>query len=455
MLLIPFGLAVQGPYALNGKEYYVVNGADPNEDTGNEVCAKVGKTCVGYTAFSNDICKQVHPDAKTLTSVHGSKAGFYCNGPPQKGLACESTFNTCEVCPACNVNADCNTAVGDQFREMYVECSASNAGADSACPVKPTAKNTKSFLDEIPSLSDKFKQCPTKLNSAVSKLVGNGWVQVIIKMKDGSEQQLGVQLNNGQISSMQKGSVQSAYTVRTDEEAVDLLLNTENKFGVFSTLYNAKRITISANSFFKKIKLFFAKPILGGVAKKNIIDLSTIQVKTIDIGPYPDKWACEFYQLPWPGSNEKKVTCEAYKAGDSFCVTVLQSPHAKAEICDPSGVVVCSNPCDAIPVQVIPASCPFDRLRERGTQAPPLNWCKPKAANTQSSGKSPANCMDTYLAGHDAYSDPKAKELWDSYSAKTKKVCQVLQGQPSGDCVYSVQTAKRGVSQPYYLCWYN
>jgi hypothetical protein len=86
------------------------------------VCAKLNAQCVGYTNFSNDVCKKFHPNATSIESVNGSKAGFYCNGAPQKGLACETMKNTCQVCPACNVNADCNTQIGDQFREMYVEC---------------------------------------------------------------------------------------------------------------------------------------------------------------------------------------------------------------------------------------------------------------------------------------------------------------------------------------------
>lgn len=105
------------------KTYYAVDGNDKNLDSGNEVCASWGKTCVGYTGQTNDICKKAHPGASATESVNGSKAGFYCDGPPQKGLACETAKNNCQVCPRCNVNADCTTAIGEQFREMYVECS--------------------------------------------------------------------------------------------------------------------------------------------------------------------------------------------------------------------------------------------------------------------------------------------------------------------------------------------
>ena len=112
----------KGSYTYNGKTYYVVTSTDSSLDTGNEVCASVGKKCVGYTGYATDICKYFHPDATVTTTVNGSKAGFYCNGPPQTGLACGTSFNNCQICPACNVNMDCSTPIGNLFREMYVEC---------------------------------------------------------------------------------------------------------------------------------------------------------------------------------------------------------------------------------------------------------------------------------------------------------------------------------------------
>ena len=132
ILLASFTYAVSSPVTYNGKQYYIVTSTDQSEDTGAEVCAKVGKTCVGYTAYTTDVCKSFHPSASATTSVHGSKSGFYCNGPPQTGLACESSYNNCQICPACNVNADCNFQIGGLFREMYVEC----AGGSSSSQVK-------------------------------------------------------------------------------------------------------------------------------------------------------------------------------------------------------------------------------------------------------------------------------------------------------------------------------
>lgn len=106
----------------DGKVYYVVTSADFSQDTGNEVCAMVGKQCVGYTGYTTKICEQANPSATTKSDVNGSKAGFYCDSAPQGGV-CANEKNTCHICPNCNVNADCSTQIGDLYREMYVECS--------------------------------------------------------------------------------------------------------------------------------------------------------------------------------------------------------------------------------------------------------------------------------------------------------------------------------------------
>lgn len=115
-------LAAPREFKYDSKTYYVVSGNDETLNTGNKVCEMVGKTCVGYTNTDIGVCKKVHPRAKEITGVNGSKTAFYCNGAPQKGVACETNLDTCQICPACNVNADCSTAIGDQYAEMYVEC---------------------------------------------------------------------------------------------------------------------------------------------------------------------------------------------------------------------------------------------------------------------------------------------------------------------------------------------
>src|SRR3989344_8478885 len=123
-------LAKVQPVVEGGKTYYVVNAADPAQNSGDKVCALVGKQCVGYTAFTTNVCTNAHPSAAIKSDVNGSKAGFYCDGTPQGGV-CATEKNTCHICPTCNINADCTTQIGDLYREMYVECSLTDEGAQA------------------------------------------------------------------------------------------------------------------------------------------------------------------------------------------------------------------------------------------------------------------------------------------------------------------------------------
>ncbi len=137
------GSAAVPSVQLNGNTYYAVNGNNPAMDTGDEVCKSMNMKCVGYKSVNtNAICKLFHPTAKELVSVNGSKAGFYCNGAPQQGLACAKMKNTCEVCPACNLNEaeTCSQPIGQHFAEMYVWCE----------PNAPTGQNSTKGPPKLP-----------------------------------------------------------------------------------------------------------------------------------------------------------------------------------------------------------------------------------------------------------------------------------------------------------------
>ncbi len=110
-----------GSVSLGVKTYYAVKSTDPTGDTGNKVCAKVGKKCMGYTDLTLSACLAFHPDAASASDLDGARAGFYCNGTPQGGI-CAKEMNTCHICPKCNLNMECETVVGDLYRETFVEC---------------------------------------------------------------------------------------------------------------------------------------------------------------------------------------------------------------------------------------------------------------------------------------------------------------------------------------------
>jgi len=184
------------------------------------------------------------------------------------------------------------------------------------------------------------------------------------------------------------------------------------------------------------------------------------ETKTVQIGPYPDKWACEFYQLPFPGVNKKLVSCPYETPGatindaaNAYCREAMASPWAEAEMCSEEGIIVCTHPCETTPTHIIPTRCAFDNDRPRGNQAEPLNWCPPKQTVTPPNGAGrPDNCLDTSYQAHQGYNQNQA--LWDGYAADTDGVCQSEYGTgaPTG-CAHIVQLSVQG--NPYYLCWYN
>jgi hypothetical protein len=148
----------------NGNTYYIVNGNNPNLNTGNKVCASVGKQFLGYKSINtNGVCQVAHPTARTLVSVNGSKAGFYCNGAPQQGLACAAYKNTCEVCPNCNLNeaADGNQSITQHFAEMYVWCGTASSSSSSrmtgayGVPTLPMRASSARSLS-LPKSSSRF-----------------------------------------------------------------------------------------------------------------------------------------------------------------------------------------------------------------------------------------------------------------------------------------------------------
>lgn len=131
--------AASTAYQYNGKYYYIVDGNNPNMNSGDRVCASMGQTCVGYTANTTNICKFIHPTASVTTTVNGNSNGFYCNGSPQGYAACSTAINNCQICPACGT-ISCSDQIGDQYAQMYVECSG-----------KPTADTTVISVSATPT----------------------------------------------------------------------------------------------------------------------------------------------------------------------------------------------------------------------------------------------------------------------------------------------------------------
>ena len=110
-----------GSVSLGAIKYYRVVSTDPTGGTGDKVCAKIGKKCLGYTDTTLSSCLAFHPDAASVSDFDGSKSGFYCDGTPQSGV-CAREKNTCHVCPKCGMNMHCDEVIGLLYRETFVEC---------------------------------------------------------------------------------------------------------------------------------------------------------------------------------------------------------------------------------------------------------------------------------------------------------------------------------------------
>ncbi|MEK6958852.1 MAG: hypothetical protein AABW59_02285 [archaeon] len=216
-------------YSLNGKNYYIVKSDDSAGDTGTEVCQNLGKQCVGYTATSTSVCTYFYPTASVVSnSVNGSKSPYYCNGAPQKDLACENTYNTCAVCPACNVNIDCDTEIGTQFRAMFVECS---GGVEVASTTQTQVLNALGIL-------------------------GNSTVNVI---DESTGTHYGVVIQNSTVTSITTGSdlPNANYTVNVKPAALTALANSTDPSTEVVVQMKAGNIIVTANNFVDTIILFF------------------------------------------------------------------------------------------------------------------------------------------------------------------------------------------------------
>lgn len=148
VVLLPSAALVAGAkpasVTLKGKVYYRVISTNSAQNTGNEVCALVGKTCLGVASIgTNDVCRAFHPRAKSVVGVKGTANGFFCDGTSQKGSACAKLRNTCDVCPTCTASASCSTDIRGQYREMYVECGTLPKNSSSRSSKRSTSQSSR------------------------------------------------------------------------------------------------------------------------------------------------------------------------------------------------------------------------------------------------------------------------------------------------------------------------
>ncbi len=262
VLLVVFStavLAVSNPVTVGGKTYYKVTSTDPTEDTGNEVCTKLGKVCVGYTDTTSNVCKQFNPRATVSSSLSGDKSGVYCDGSPQGGV-CSTKKQTCHTCPACTVSVQCNQPIGGLYREMYVECA--NPSQGNTCSVSLSAKNTQGFFNEIPSLNAQLQGCPQPVPKGGGLLLSKGDTVVHVTMNSGATQSFTVTVSNAGIVGIKTGSVPVCRaTLTITENDLNTALGSSSKSGAAAFLFKSGKVGINGCTFLSRIKFFFVRPI--------------------------------------------------------------------------------------------------------------------------------------------------------------------------------------------------
>ncbi len=256
-----FVSAVPAPVNFQGTTYYRVTSTDPTEDTGNEVCAKVGQTCVGYTEPSAAVCQLYHPGASTTSSLSGDRSGVYCNGPPQTNV-CSTKTDTCHTCPQCTNSVDCGTPIGGLYREMYVECSGA-ASTTASCPISTRPANTQALLNQIPQLNSQLQSCSTPLPNGAGFLFGNSNTVVNIAMNNGQTQSFTIVTNKGSVSGVTTGARACRQRVSISQATLDQILNSPNPAASFFNAISNKNLQISGCSLARRILFGFLNPFIG------------------------------------------------------------------------------------------------------------------------------------------------------------------------------------------------
>ncbi|RJQ16890.1 hypothetical protein C4573_02410 [Candidatus Woesearchaeota archaeon] len=253
------------------------------------------------------------------------------------------------------------------------------------CSLTIESKFASGFFNEIEALNSQLQTCPVPLASYIAKLYKNGNFLVNVEMNDDTTKSFMITLKDGTIAGLSTNTNNPTYTVKIEEDDFNAILQSSNKMGTFAYLYKKGNIKIKANNIIQGIKFFFIKPFINaGLGKIQNPNIWTPPQQSLDVGEYPGYRVCEFYQ-----TNKKLVTCAAYKAGDTFCVTTMGHPEAKAVKCEENGLVICTLPCSPKQYAAPLKTCPFDNGRPRGSQAPPLEFCEATAQPQQPEKKLP------------------------------------------------------------------
>ena len=136
----------------------------------------------------------------------------------------------------------------------------------ASCLNEIKSKNTKDFLNEIPSLNSKLDGVQCENNVAFLK---DDVINVQIVMQDGSKEAFALTTANGKLTKIENGgSNKPSYVMTTGGCEFDTFLRSDNKAGAFSYIYAQKKVQFAAVGFWNKFKFVFVKPIMGVILNR-------------------------------------------------------------------------------------------------------------------------------------------------------------------------------------------
>jgi hypothetical protein len=137
------------------------------------------------------------------------------------------------------------------------------------CTFDPVSKNTKNFINEVPSLNEKLQNCPVPLDSAASRVFGSSEiVQLTILRSDGTSTSFLFLISGGALSGISVGGGVYGFEVLMDECTFDTILSADSRSGAFAYMYIQGKVKLLSKGFWNRIKLTVARLFLGSAMKK-------------------------------------------------------------------------------------------------------------------------------------------------------------------------------------------
>lgn len=155
-----------------------------------------------------------------------------------------------------------------------------SVSAQQDCLDAITAKDTRSFLNEIPSLNAQLGTCANEVPSPADRFLKDEIVSVKIFMQDGSTEPFTVTTQAGKITDIEAvGASKPTFIVGLGECEFDTILRTSNKLGAIAYMYQQNKITLSAVGFFNRLKFgvvkLFINPVFKRIAEETTTACST------------------------------------------------------------------------------------------------------------------------------------------------------------------------------------